>query len=166
MIFVYVIRSNGLEYVGVTSNIKRRTSDHLKADSHVGRCMRAHGFQLDILETHSSHEEAFESERKIISSRNTRHPHGMNSSDGGEGVVNPTQEVRDKLSRAMKRRYEQNDETLYRLKGAPLLSKDQEFKRREASRQRMIRLNADPAFREASRQRMIDRMKSRHPLSQ
>lgn len=165
MVYVYLITSNGREYVGVTANIRRRSKDHMKADSHVGRSMRAHGFDIKILSHHDSHEAAFEEERFQILQRGSRYPGGLNHTAGGDGVVKPTPDVREKLSRAMKKRHKLGDNSLYKLAGQVALSAEAAQRQRVASSERMTRLNADPAFREASRQRMIERMKSRYPSS-
>lgn len=165
MICVYLITSNGREYVGVTVNLNRRLKDHMKADSHVGRSTRAHGFNIEILSHHGSHEAAFEEERFQITKRGSKYPGGLNHTAGGDGVVKPTVEVREKLSMAMKRRHAVGDNSLYKLSGYGALDVEASKRQRLVSSERMTRLNADPAFREASRQRMIERMKSRYPSS-
>ena len=100
---VYLIKvSNGKSYVGVTRDVELRITAHLKADSYIGRAMRKHGFDHSVL--YSGDKKAcLQAEVQFIAQLGTKYPHGYNLTDGGEGVVGETDEVREARSKAMTR---------------------------------------------------------------
>ena len=81
--------SNGKVYVGRTQRTpQERFQEHCRADSLLGRAIRAHGkeqFKIDIIAETDSFDEANELERHFIAEFNCKHPHGYNMTDGGDG---------------------------------------------------------------------------------
>lgn len=93
---VYVINfSNGKQYVGVTSNVKKRLFEHKSANRPVGRAMRKYDYVCEVVFT-GSREECFAKEVQLIAELATISPAGYNLTPGGDGVP-LTDKVREKL---------------------------------------------------------------------
>lgn len=100
---VYVITcKSGKSYVGVTGDLVKRLSLHKKADSFIGRALRKHEYEIKTV-FEGTVDECFTEEVKLIRRLRTKWPNGYNLTDGGEGVVGETEEVRQARSSAMKR---------------------------------------------------------------
>lgn len=107
---VYCIQNkkNGKKYIGISYNIKRRFVRHKSElrnnkheNLHLQRSWNKHGennFEFKILEELNKDIEIL-NQREIFYIRfmNTRHPNGYNSTDGGGGFYNPSEEVREKM---------------------------------------------------------------------
>ena len=81
---------NGMAYVGMTNNLKRRLSEHRRyskrANSYLSRAIFKYGwenFRVEVLEV-CSKEVAKERERHWIKELGTREPQGYNCTDGGD----------------------------------------------------------------------------------
>jgi group I intron endonuclease len=94
-IAIYVITNliNGKEYVGITTRIKRRWSEHKKGDKSspiLHNAIKKYG-QENFTFTHIADafdwEYAQTIERLLIVERNTKNPNGYNMTDGGEGTL-------------------------------------------------------------------------------
>ena len=105
VIYLISCRINGKQYVGKTKQkLERRISQH-KYDSKkgsigLGAAIRKYGwenFSVEVLEVCPV---AMLSEREIhfIVELKSKAPNGYNLTDGGEGLVNPTDETRAKMS--------------------------------------------------------------------
>lgn len=103
----------GIRYIGVSSNLKSRMSDHRgqarRGNSRpVYKWMRKHGVEnIDPVElsTHSTSVEMFEAEIETISKLRADGQSLLNVTEGGEGTMGyrHPQEVYDRLSKARKR---------------------------------------------------------------
>lgn len=133
---VYVITfSNGKQYVGVTSNVDKRLTEHKSANRPVGRAMRKHSYACEVVFT-GSREDCFAKEIELIAELDTISPAGYNLTPGGDGVP-LTDDVREKLSQAAKRQWD---------------SPEGRVKQVEAAQRRF----ANPEEREAHRKRCND----------
>ena len=105
---VYVLvdpTSLEVRYVGYSSNLKRRYWDHCNLFHRTPKCswvksLQNRGLQpvlriVCIVERH----EACRVERALIAAMRCRGVRLTNSTDGGDGLINPTVEVRAKLGR-------------------------------------------------------------------
>lgn len=114
MVQIYVLvdpRDGDLRYVGQTRNaLSRRLRDHL-ADKRP--CHRTNWIQLLVriglrpiirIVQHVTQDEANDAERYWISWFKSENCRLVNSTDGGDGVYNPTNDVRAKISDSNKRR--------------------------------------------------------------
>lgn len=148
--FVYIITNvtNGKVYVGKASNPQSRFKSHVKkaaANSMLAlHCaMRLHGpenFTLTVVSEHESEEETFAEESRLIGELGTM-VNGYNMNEGGRGGSNPTQEVRDKISRSLKGRHhteESKEKMREACKTRPRRPHSEETKAKmRATRQRM-----------------------------
>lgn len=106
MVKVYLITNklNNLKYIGVTKNLSDRLNKgHRFAKSKLGNSIKKYGwdnFTTEIIAEVDSYEEAWALECRFIAEFKTKYPDGYNMTDGGEGATNPTQETRDKISKA------------------------------------------------------------------
>ena len=104
--FIYAIidGTNDFEYIGqTTKTVEERFKQHAQADSYIGHVIRAHGedlFVVAVLKVCHSKDELDFWERHFIKSRNTKAPNGYNLTDGGDGVVGWTDEMRARVSEA------------------------------------------------------------------
>lgn len=92
-------------YIGYTNNPHRRMlQGHLRFDSLVGRALNKYDeWQVSILHTVKTYEEAKRIEIEEIRNYNCVAPNGYNLTAGGDGGFNPSPETRKKLSKAAKR---------------------------------------------------------------
>ena len=92
------------EYVGqTTKTVEERFNQHAKANTRIGYAIRARGkemFVVAVLKVCTGKDELDFWERHFIKSRNTKAPNGYNLTDGGEGVVGWTDEMRARVSEA------------------------------------------------------------------
>jgi group I intron endonuclease len=144
---IYIITNlvNAKQYVGITKDMTGRWSRHKAAK---GGCpvlhsaIRKHGVE-NFAFTHVA--DAFDEEaakmieRILIAEHNTKAPYGYNMTDGGDGMLNPTDEVKRKFSEMRKgvpkseehkAKISAGSKGKQRLKGVP---KSEEHKRKTAS---------------------------------
>lgn len=102
---------SGKKYVGRTSkSIDKRWREHISYSTlceggAIHGAIRKYGqdsFIHEILETINSPEVAVECEIKWVKALNTKVPNGYNLTSGGEGVFEPSDETREKLSKSKK----------------------------------------------------------------
>lgn len=104
VIYLIIDGTNDREYIGQTKfTIKRRFKQHIKADTYIGRAIRAHGaenFVVVVLKECANKEELDYWEKYFIFARDTKFPNGYNKTDGGDGGsgCSPSEETRAKLS--------------------------------------------------------------------
>lgn len=109
-IYAIIDGTNDFEYIGQTTKaVEKRFKEHTKADTRIGYAIRAHGkdmFVVVVLKVCNSKDELDYWERRLIKSRDTKHPNGYNLTDGGDGSVGLelTPEHRAKISAALKGR--------------------------------------------------------------
>ena len=96
---------NGKLYVGQTrQKLSRRITEHKRDSSKgsigLGAAIRKYGWENFSVEVIEECPVDKLSEREIfwIAELNSRSPHGYNLTDGGEGLVNPSEETRAKMS--------------------------------------------------------------------
>ena len=101
---------NGKKYVGMTTfDLQKRIWEHLKkaeegSDCYFHKSIRKYGFKVfewSILITNENEIELFDIEIKLIRDLNTIAPYGYNLTSGGEGIVNPSEEIRSKIMNAL-----------------------------------------------------------------
>ena len=90
-IVVYRIHCNvnGKDYIGITTDLKRRKIGHYNKDTFIGRAIRKYkkeNFTWTILERPKTWELACSMEQFYIDYLNTKEPNGYNLTDGGEGT--------------------------------------------------------------------------------
>lgn len=134
-------KESGLSYIGKTVNPESRIRDHLNGKGKSPRLTYAinkHGkdaFGFEILESEIPQEHLTEMEMLYIYFYNSKSPNGYNLTDGGDGVVNPSDEVRKHISERQIGRVPWNkgktgiysDETLKKMSKA---SKGRTYKKR------------------------------------
>ena len=100
-IYAIIDGTNDFEYIGQTTKaVEKRFKEHTKADTRIGYAIRAHGkdmFVVVVLKVCHSKDELDYWERRLIKSRDSKHPNGYNLTDGGEGGI-PCDETRAKMS--------------------------------------------------------------------
>ncbi len=101
---------NGKAYVGVTTKtIQERFDAHLnravKERSAIQKALKKYGkenFEIIEIDTAISEQELFEKEKFWIAHFNTFSKNGYNLTEGGGGIVNMSQEMRDRISKKKK----------------------------------------------------------------
>jgi len=96
---------NSMSYIGITGDYKRRMRDHFGCydDCYLHRAIRKYGkkeFKHEIIFGCSSWEDACKEEIEYVKAFNTKRPNGYNLTDGGEGLSNPSEEIRKKISKS------------------------------------------------------------------
>lgn len=93
---------DGKQYVGKGTG--QRAWEHVTKPNRsglLGRAIQKHGlgnFRLDLVEGCLSAEQAYALEIKTVTETGCIFPHGYNLTNGGEGVLNPSSETREKLA--------------------------------------------------------------------
>ena len=113
-IYIFTNKINDMKYIGKSINIKERIKSHFyeakykKKVNHFKHAIIYYGinnFKWEILEECDINK-LNEKEIFWINKLNTKHPRGYNLTDGGEGSINLIQEIRDKISFTLKKRFE------------------------------------------------------------
>lgn len=94
-------------YVGLTKKaLSKRIAAHIgNPNSYLGKALRKYGldsFEVRVIDYADTYEVLQEKERYWIAKLNCKHPNGYNMTDGGDGLINPTQEVRDRIAKKVK----------------------------------------------------------------
>ncbi len=104
VIYLIINLINGKKYVGQTiKKVGYRFNEHANAKSLLGEDIRKYGrenFKIDVLEECYSYEELNAAEKKWIKTLNTKVPNGYNKTDGGNGLLNPCKDTREKMAAA------------------------------------------------------------------
>lgn len=102
MDIIYILENkiNGKKYVGqTTKSLEERIINHKSKNSLIGKAIRKYGienFHKTIIEI--SYDKLNQVEIDKIKELNSLFPFGYNLSIGGEGVKNPSEEIRKKIS--------------------------------------------------------------------
>lgn len=101
VIYILTNKANGKRYVGLArKSFARRLRSHFKNDSYIGKALRKNGLDgFDVQKVVYATEELNYWEKYFIAKLGSRFPNGYNMTDGGDGLVNPVQEVRDRIAR-------------------------------------------------------------------
>lgn len=102
---------NGKVYIGLTTkSLEKRLNEHVtgkKKTSLIGNALKKYkldSFSVNVIDVAFFKEDLCGKEKQLIIFYNCKHPNGYNLTDGGEGLLNPTQEIRDKIGKASKGR--------------------------------------------------------------
>jgi group I intron endonuclease len=101
---VYKIENkvNGKIYIGATKHsLSERIDGHLRDKTKVGQAMHVYGvqsFNISVIDNAESRNILHEKEKYWIRHYDCKYPNGYNRTDGGIGLVNLTQDVRDQIS--------------------------------------------------------------------
>lgn len=117
MFYVYKIinTENGKIYIGKTNNVNKRWIQHIYDSrykpTYFGRAICKYGedaFDIDVIDSHENEDVAYALERHWIEKLDSTNPNiGYNLAEGGKGGfcgVIPSEETRDKMSKASKAR--------------------------------------------------------------
>ena len=124
---------SGKMYIGVsktTLETRRYSHEWCASNQCFGcpvfhRALITYGFDTfvwEVLFESDNSETLFKVERMFILDFNTRSPHGYNMTSGGDGLLNPSDEIRRKMSESGKRRPPISEETRERLRQGNLRS--------------------------------------------
>lgn len=105
VIYILTNKTNCKKYVGLArkSFASRLKSHKVNTKSLIGKALRKYGIdQFSIQQIAYAKEELNYWEKYFIDKLNTRHPNGYNLTEGGDGLCNPVQEVRDRISEKIK----------------------------------------------------------------
>lgn len=95
---------NSMLYIGKTKrSLKVRFNQHKNSKYLIGRAIRKYGeehFKIELIEECETEEELNAREMYWIKTLNTKTPNGYNLTDGGEGILNPSEKTREKISKA------------------------------------------------------------------
>jgi group I intron endonuclease len=101
---VYKIVNNitGKTYVGITSKkLSHRIAKHIKENkSYIQKALNKYGlssFIISVIDTADNREILCKKERYWISILNCKTPNGYNQTDGGDGLINPSKEIRKRM---------------------------------------------------------------------
>lgn len=103
-IYCITCKINGKKYVGQTiKKVSYRFNEHARANSPLGEAIREYGrknFEIEVLEECYSFAELNEAEKKWIKEFDCKVPNGYNRTDGGDGLLNPCKDTREKMAEA------------------------------------------------------------------
>lgn len=106
IIYLIIDGTNDMEYVGQTTRppeVRFKQHAKCKSNTYISNAIQTHGeenFTILVLKECSSKEELDFWEKYFIKSRDTKYPNGYNLTDGGDGVVGWTDEMRASVSAA------------------------------------------------------------------
>lgn len=107
-------RINGKIYIGQTNKTAdSRFKSHRNSRVILGKAIRKYGtenFDVSVIDTADNRPLLCAKEMYWIEKYKSKHPKGYNLTDGGEGLFDPCQEVRDKISASCKG-YKHTEET-------------------------------------------------------
>ena len=106
IIYKIVNNINNKIYIGLTTkDLSRRIAEHIRENkSYIQKALNKYGlesFTISVIDHAESKEILKEKEKYWIKFYNCKSPNGYNLTDGGDGLINPTQEVRDKISNTL-----------------------------------------------------------------
>lgn len=126
-VYCITCSKNGKKYVGLSYDPKKRWRDHVKnahfpsqALTLLGKAILKYGennFTHEILKSDLIKDEAINSEIYFIKKYNTLAPYGYNQTAGGEGILDASPEIRQKISCGSKK-YHNSPEAIERMTGA------------------------------------------------
>lgn len=101
--YIYLITNtiNGKKYVGKCERPSHKTTKYMGSGTYLKSAIKKYGiefFTKEILEENLTKEIICEREKYWIKELNTKGEFGYNLTDGGDGVVNVTDEIRKKIS--------------------------------------------------------------------
>ena len=107
IIYKIVNKINGMTYVGQTKHsLDYRVAQHIYDNStYIQKALNKYGlqsFDTSIIDIADTKEALDEKEKYWIRTLNCKAPYGYNLTDGGEGLLNPSQEVRNKIAQTLK----------------------------------------------------------------
>ena len=125
---------NGKCYIGQTSNFKERLYSHNSKlqngfDNPLYNAIRKYGasnFSVKVIRKDIKTRHIDACERSCIRKYNSLHPNGYNLTTGGDGVKDPSDETRRKLSESAKKRV-YTDETRKKLSDAKIGNTNRSF---------------------------------------
>jgi len=106
-IYIYLIwfPTSNKYYIGQTQNLKARMDAHLNSNYLVGRALNKYDdWQISVLHIRKSRNETNLLEIEEIRNYNSVAPNGYNLTRGGDGLFNPSEETKKKMSKANKGR--------------------------------------------------------------
>jgi len=104
---VYKIQNkiNGKIYIGMTKNsLEERVSNHLENKSIIGQALRKYGlqsFDVSIIDVAKNREVLADKEMYWICFYDCKAPNGYNLTDGGDGIIDPSEEIKRNITKAM-----------------------------------------------------------------
>lgn len=106
IVYLILNMKNGKKYVGQTKKtVEKRFKEHAKTDSAIGNAIRKYGaenFRYGVIKRCDTKEELDKWEKFFIDALKTKAPTGYNRTDGGDGVVGWTDDMRARVSAANK----------------------------------------------------------------
>jgi group I intron endonuclease len=109
IIYKIVNRINNKIYVGLTrKDVSQRVVEHITDKTYIGKALRRYGiesFVISVIDKADSVEVLKEKECYWIRTLDCKAPKGYNLTDGGDGLVNPSEKVRRAISDTLKKHY-------------------------------------------------------------
>jgi len=105
--YIYCITNtiNNKQYVGLTTRDLDESKNYYGSGIYINRSIKKYGkenFNKEILEICDTDSQLKKREMFWITELSTKSPNGYNLTDGGDGVLNPTQEIIDKRNEKLK----------------------------------------------------------------
>lgn len=100
-------------YIGLTTkDLSRRISEHVAENkSYIQKALNKYGIQsfvISVIDHAETREVLCEKEKYWIAFYDCKVPNGYNLTDGGDGLINPTSEVRRAISNTLKKHYQEH----------------------------------------------------------
>jgi group I intron endonuclease len=109
---IYKIKNNinNKIYIGLTTkDLSKRIAEHVSENrSYIQKALNKYGiqsFNVSVIDSAESREILCEKERYWIQHYNCKVPNGYNLTDGGDGLVNPSEIVRKRISDTLKKKH-------------------------------------------------------------
>ena len=106
--YIYLITNtiNGKKYIGKCERPAHKSTKYMGSGTYIQSAINKYGienFTKELIEENLSKETICEREKYWIKKLNTKSEFGYNLTDGGDGVINVTDEVRKKISEKNKK---------------------------------------------------------------
>ena len=103
IIYKILNKLNGKTYIGLTTqSLNRRICQHLSSDKRpIGKAFKKYGiaaFEISVIDRANSREELNQKERQWIAFYGCKSPNGYNLTAGGDGMFEPSEETRKRMS--------------------------------------------------------------------
>jgi len=160
---IYKIQNkiNDKIYIGQTKrDLSQRIAGHIKNDSHIGRALRKYGLESFIISVidHADIKEILdEKERYWIKSLDSRDPNGYNLTDGGDGLINPSEETKKKMSNSQKGKVHSRE----RIEKGRQSHIGKKYNVSQENREKLIKRNKERVWTEESRLKYANSIKGK-----
>jgi group I intron endonuclease len=135
-IYIITCTVNAKQYVGIAADLEKRWKQHRNTNGsspYLHKAVKKYGidsFVFSHIADAFDEESACAIERLLVAEHNTKAPNGYNLTAGGEGLFNPSEDVRKKIAEANKNRSVESRQSMSKKLTGKKLSEETKLKQR------------------------------------